>query len=322
MSETAFPMAVRALALWNSRWVRRATWTIAVVAALVVLRLTLFRPAPVPVTVFRAARAASRRASPTARRAPSGPAAEPSSRRRSEDGCRSSRCGRGPACREGEVLMRIADGDYRAQVDLQQQRRRGRASRRGSRRAGRGGAARPGARAQRALSREKLVSVDVLDQLQRPPRRRRGGLRGGRAPGSGRRGAALEAARVNLEKTVLRAPFDGVVAERHDRSGGVDHAVAARACRSRRSSCCSTTECDLRERPDGRGRRRQGARRPGRPDHARRLPGPIAFAGQVTRVAPYVQDVQEQNRIFEIEAELDDAAFARELRPGPPPTSR
>jgi HlyD family secretion protein len=36
----------------------------------------------------------------------------------------------------------------------------------------------------------------------------------------------------------------------------------------------------------------------------------------VTRVAPYVQDVQEQNRVFEIEAELDDDAFARSLPPG------
>jgi HlyD family secretion protein len=41
-----------------------------------------------------------------------------------------------------------------------------------------------------------------------------------------------------------------------------------------------------------------------------------AFTGRVTRVAPYVQDAQEQNRVFEIEAELDDVAFARGLRPG------
>ena len=46
-------------------------------------------------------------------------------------------------------------------------------------------------------------------------------------------------------------------------------------------------------------------RSPGRP-----------FSGRVTRVAPYVLDIQEQNRTFEIEAELTDAGFARTLLPG------
>jgi HlyD family secretion protein len=40
------------------------------------------------------------------------------------------------------------------------------------------------------------------------------------------------------------------------------------------------------------------------------------FPGRVVRVAPYVLDIQEQNRTFEIEAEFDDAAFARGLVPG------
>jgi HlyD family secretion protein len=41
-----------------------------------------------------------------------------------------------------------------------------------------------------------------------------------------------------------------------------------------------------------------------------------AFEGHVVRVAPYVQDIQQQNRTFEIEAEFDDAAFGRTLLPG------
>ncbi|MET0619861.1 MAG: efflux RND transporter periplasmic adaptor subunit, partial [Thermoanaerobaculia bacterium] len=40
------------------------------------------------------------------------------------------------------------------------------------------------------------------------------------------------------------------------------------------------------------------------------------FAGRITRVAPYVQDAQEQNRVFEIEAAFDDGDFARALLPG------
>ncbi len=41
-----------------------------------------------------------------------------------------------------------------------------------------------------------------------------------------------------------------------------------------------------------------------------------SFEGTVVRVAPYVQDLQEQNRTFEIEVELRDAAFAKSLVPG------
>ena len=40
------------------------------------------------------------------------------------------------------------------------------------------------------------------------------------------------------------------------------------------------------------------------------------FAGKVTRVADYVLDLKEQNRTFEVEVKLDDAAFARTLLPG------
>jgi HlyD family secretion protein len=41
-----------------------------------------------------------------------------------------------------------------------------------------------------------------------------------------------------------------------------------------------------------------------------------AFAGKIARVAPYVLDVEQQNRTLEIEVELDDAGFAATLLPG------
>jgi HlyD family secretion protein len=40
------------------------------------------------------------------------------------------------------------------------------------------------------------------------------------------------------------------------------------------------------------------------------------FAGQVTRVAPYVLDVEAQNRTVEIEVDLDDADWAARLLAG------
>jgi len=41
-----------------------------------------------------------------------------------------------------------------------------------------------------------------------------------------------------------------------------------------------------------------------------------AFAGRVTRIAPYVLDLKEQNRTLDVEVELDDGEFARRLLPG------
>ena len=41
-----------------------------------------------------------------------------------------------------------------------------------------------------------------------------------------------------------------------------------------------------------------------------------SFSGRITRVAPYVLDIEEHSRTFEIEAEFDDAEFAGALLPG------
>jgi len=41
-----------------------------------------------------------------------------------------------------------------------------------------------------------------------------------------------------------------------------------------------------------------------------------SFSGRITRVAPYVLDLEEHSRTFEIEAEFDDAEFAGALLPG------
>jgi len=41
-----------------------------------------------------------------------------------------------------------------------------------------------------------------------------------------------------------------------------------------------------------------------------------SFDGTVTRVAPYVDDMKEQSRTFDVEVELADHEFARTLRPG------
>jgi HlyD family secretion protein len=56
---------------------------------------------------------------------------------------------------------------------------------------------------------------------------------------------------------------------------------------------------------------------PGQPARITLDPYPDqSFAGTVTRVAPYVLDIQEQNRTIEVEVDFEDAEFSRTLLPG------
>ncbi len=281
-------------------------------AVVVLVRLTVLRPAPVPVTVFRAALGRVEESVTNSK------AGTIKARRRatlsSEVGgrVRELPARKGMRVHQGEVLMRVADADYRAQVALQE-------SALEAARSGRTEACRTAEQLDRdlarneALSREKLVSVELVDQLQS----RRDAAAAACSASASRihqAEATLDAARINLEKTVLRAPFDGVVADVTTEVGewitpsppGLpippvivlldDGAIYVSA---------PMDEVDV-----GRVRVGQPVRLtldayPGR-----------SLSGRVTRVAPYVQDQQEQNRIFEIEAEFEDTAFARQVPPG------
>lgn len=291
------------------RWI---LWAAGVAAGIVALRLTLLRPASVPVTVFRAA------AGRVEESVTNSKAGTVKARRRatlsSEVGGRVSElpARKGMRVRQGDVLMRVADGDYRAAVDLQD-------SALEAARSGRTEACRTAEQLDRdlarnqALSRESLVSVELVDQLQS----RRDAAAAACASAAARirqAQASLEAARVNLAKTVLRAPFDGVVADVTTELGewitpsppGLPiPPVIVLLDDAGMYVSAPMDEVDV-----GRVRVGQAVRLtldafPGR-----------SFPGRVTRVAPYVQDVEEQNRTFEIEAEFDDAAFARRIPSG------
>ncbi len=310
--ETTFPLAVRLRAHVGARWLRRAVVLVAILAALLILRLTVLAPAAVPVTVFRVA------AGRVEESVTNSKAGTVKSRRRAtlspEVGGRVAQlpARKGARVKTGDVLMRIADADFRAQVQVEE-------SAVETARSARTEACRQAELAERDLARnrrlasENIVSAELLDQLQS---RRDVAVASCQTAGSRIRQAeaGLAVARANLEKTVLRAPFDGIVAD-------------------------LTTELGEWITPSPPGLPippvivlyDDGATYISAPmdevDVARvRLGQPVrvtldaysgrSFSGKVTRVAPYVLDVQEQNRTFEIEAELDDGGFARTLLPG------
>ena len=293
-------------------WIRRGGVLLGIVAAVLLLRATLFRPDPVPVTVVAAARGAVEETVAGSR------AGTVKSRRRAtlspEVGGRVERLfvREGDRVKTGDLLVRIAAEDVKAQVALAEKSlvvaeaaeveacRAAEQARRDLARS-------------RSLARDEVLSVGTLEKAETEAGMTEAACEAARAR-VGQARASLDVARIALAKTVLKAPFDGVVAEVSTEEGewvtpsppGLpippvlelfdpdDVYVSA-----------PLDEVDV-------GRVKKGAEvrvtfdaYPGR-----------TFAGRVTRVADYVLDQREQNRTFEVEVALDDSSFARTLLPG------
>ena len=293
-------------------WLRRGGVLLGIVAAALLLRTTLLRPDPVPVTVVAVAKGTVEETVTGSR------AGTVKSRRRAtlspEVGGRVERLAvrEGDRVKKGDLLVRIAADDVKAQVALAEkslavaQAAEVEACRAAEQ-------ARRDLARSRSLAKDEVLAVGLLEKAETEAGMTAAACDAARAR-VGQARASLDVARIALGKTVLRAPFDGVVAEVSTEEGewvtpsppGLpippvvelfdpdDVYVSA-----------PLDEVDV-------GRVKKGAEvrvtfdaYPGR-----------TFAGRVTRVADYVVDQREQNRTFEVEVALDDAGFARTLLPG------
>jgi len=292
------------------KWLPRIVIAIGLVAAL--LRFTVFRAEPVPVRVAAVERAA---VEATITNSKAGTIrARHRARLSAEVGGRVVAITRreGDSVKQGEVLLRLNDATPRAQLAL---------AREGLRAAD---AARLQAcverdRARRELERKRnlaernIVSEDVLDALESAYEVAAASCVAATAERD-RADAAIDAAEADLEKFEIRAPFDGVVAEVTTEIGEwitpsppLLTAPAVLDVIDTRSIYVSAPMDEVDS----------AAVRPGQ--HAKisvdSHPG-RSFPGTVHRVAPYVIDIEAQNRTVEIEVEFDDAAFATTLLPG------
>ena len=295
-----------------SRNVRRVAVVAGVVALGLILRLTVFRPAPVPVTVVPVEKG---RVEETVVNSRAGTVkAERRATLSAEVGGRVAAlpAKKGKIVRAGEVLLKVADGDYRAQLDLQE-------SALVSAKAAEREACQAAAQAVRDLARneslakDEIVSVDLLERLRTARETSAASCDAARAR-VGQAVAAVEAARVTLEKTVLRAPFDGVVADVTTELGEwitpsppglpIPPVLEVLDVSSIYVSA-PLDEVDVAKVRTGLPVRITLDAYPGR-----------SFRGRVTRVAPFVLDIKEQNRTFDAEASFDDTTFAATLKPG------
>jgi len=165
----------------------------------------------------------------------------------------------------------------------------------------------------RTLEHEAIVSSDRLDQLETAWQLARADCDVAAAEVA-RAHAALTLARAELDKTVLVAPFDAIVAEVSVELGEwVTPSVPLMAAPDVIDALDPSSiyvsapmdEVDSRLLASGLVARVTLDSIPER-----------SFPARVTHIAPFVLDVEQQNRTIEIEVELDDPAFAATLLPG------
>jgi HlyD family secretion protein len=149
-------------------------------------------------------------------------------------------------------------------------------------------------RRKRSLADQNIVSEDLLDGLQSTAEAADASCNA-RNSQVGEAQAQITAMEAELAKYSIRAPFAGVIAEQEVQVGEwITPYVSAPM--DEVDSAKIQLEQAVKVTVDS---------HPGQ-----------EFPGRVVRLAPYVLDVEAQNRTLEIEVELDDAEFAATLLPG------
>lgn len=302
-------MAVGMASRWRwSRWLVLA----GLVVLVAVLRLTLFAPDSVPVRVVAAEKGRVEETVTNSR------AGTVKARRRAklapEVGGRVLELPRrrGARVEKGDLLLRVDDALQAAQLRLAEDERKAALAQRDQACLAAERAARESERT-RSLAAQGIVSADLIDGVDSQARTAQAACRAAGATGE-RAASAVALARAQLDKTVLRAPFDGIVADTFIEVGEWTSpsppALPIPPVLDLIDTRSIYVSAPMDEVDSGRILKGQAARvtvdsQPGK-----------HFAARVVEVAPYVMDRLEQNRTVEIELELDDATVAGTLLPG------
>jgi len=306
------PPAPPAPAPRRRRWLRLAILVVVLIAGVVLARRTVFAPEPVKVIVAQVSRGEVQETVTNSR------AGTVKARRRAQlspdVGGRvvelPFRAGdRVPA---GAVVLRLDDSVVRAQLAVAA--RDVTAAQAQSRQACLAAEqARRELERNRGLAAQGIVSADGLDRLATAASTQGAGCEAAQR-GIERARAAVGLAQAELSRTVLRAPFDAVVAESSTHVGEfvtpAPPGVPMPPVMDLLDPATVYVSAPMDEVDAARLRAGLPVRVSLDP-----LPG-RQLAGTVTRVAPYVLDVEQQNRTVEIEVELADRALAATLLPG------
>ena len=290
----------------------RGSLALVVLAGVLLLRATLFAPAALPVRVVAVEKGRVEETVTNSR------AGTVKARRRAklapEIGGRVLELPRrrGARVKTGELLLRVDDALQKAQLRLSEDERKAALAQRDQSCLIYERAVRERDRT-RSLATQGIVSTDMIDSVDSQARNAEAACRAARATAE-RADSAVALARAQLDKTVLRAPFDGVVADTFIELGEwtapSPPALPIPPVLDLIDTRSIYVSAPMDEVDSGRVHKGQAARvsvdsQPGK-----------HFPAQVVEVAPYVLDRLEQNRTLEIELELDDDAVAAGLLPG------
>ena len=294
------------------RWIVRIAIVLAIVAVGLALRATVLAPKPIDVRVTEASRGQVEETVTNSR------AGTVKARRRAQLSPQVGgrvieiRHREGERVEAGEVLLRLDPDVLQGRIALArrelqtseaQRQRECVAAERSRREAGR----------LRKLAGEGIVSTDVLDQAQSAAEAAVAGCQAGRA-GVEQSRAAIDLATRELDQTVLRAPFSGVIADLTVEVGEwttpSPPAMMVPAVIDIIDSGSLYVSAPMDEVDSARIQPGQPARvtidsYPGR-----------QFQGHVSRIAPFVLDREEQNRTVDVEVELDVLPGSVRLLPG------
>lgn len=296
----------------NSKWLKRLFFIALIIGVIVIIRMTLLAPDPIPISVYRVSPG---RVEATVSNSKAGTIKV---RKRAnlspEVGGRVVYVGarEGERVKAGDLLLRLEDSEYKASLRLAERAWRAAV-------AAEKEACLDADLANRELERNRklkeqgIVSESLLDQLGNKRDAARARCEASRAEAR-RVEASVEVAKANWQKTQLYAPFDGIVVQVTTEVGewvtpsppGVpippvidildDKSIYVEA---------PIDETDA------------GKLRSGLPLRISLDPYPDqTFKGKLTRIAPFVRDIEGQNRTVDVEAEFEDKKFAETLLPG------
>jgi HlyD family secretion protein len=295
---------------------RRRRWWIAALVALPglawLLRATVFAPEPVAVTVAAVGRGAVEETITNSR------AGTVEARRRAE---LSPEVGgrvaalpfrEGDRVAAGDVLLRLDDALQRAHLEVAT-RDLAAVEASGEQACLAAEQARREAERNRGLAEQGIVSPDLLDRLATAAATQAAACAAAHR-GVGRARAAVALTRAELARTVLRAPFAGVVAilatDLGEYVSPSPPGVPMPPVLDLLDPATVFVSAPMDEVDAAR-------LRPGLPVRVALDPLPDrSLGGTVRRVAPFALDVEQQNRTVEIEVELEDRALAATLLPG------
>lgn len=294
------------------KWIFRLALLAAGLAAVWVLRATVFAAAPLEVEVIAAERGRVEETVTNSR------AGTVTARRRAklspEVGGEVLRLPyrEGDAVAAGEVLLELDSRSQQARLVLSEREHEAATAERRR-------ACLAADRARRELDRfsrlaaDRIVSEDLLDRAETTHAETEAACAAARAQ-EARARAAVVLAQTEVDKTVVRAPFDGVVAEVSIEVGEwttpSPPALPVPPVIDVLDPGSIYVSAPMDEVDSARIRPGQPARVTVDSHRDRELDG------RVVRVAPYVLDLQEQNRTVEIEVDLDDRDLSARLLPG------